>query len=186
MTINFTILITVIAVLVILIGTPILLLYLGIKQIKTSRSTGGKILIGIGVTVLLVYLTGIGAYVIWVGPGQSRILTQGKSPEGLEYCVVQTFKDLVEPYQVSFYIRDTNRLWRWNYLEHEDVAWRSAAVDFSNGLARVSRNGIFFREVPLPTNVVDLATVLPGYLDEYCPSNFTVEEVFKYHSEHFK
>ena len=175
-----------IALILILFGTPILFLYLGIRQVKTSRSIGGKILIGFGAAILLIYLSVIVAYVVLVGPGRSGILTRGISPQGLEYCVVQTFKGMAEPYQVSFYIRDTSGLWHWNYLAHQDDAWRLATVYFSNGVARVSRDGVFRREIPIPTNVVDLATVLAGYQDEYCPSNFAVEDILKYHNERFK
>ena len=138
-------------------------------------------------TIVLTILTAVlvlpgAAYVAWVRPGQSGILVQGQSPDGQEFCVVQTFKGLVEPYQVSFYIRDTNRVWRWNYLEHEDTAWRSASVEFVTGKAIVSRNGKPFREVGMPTGTVTLASVPGGYVDDYCPPEFTVEDVLRFHN----
>ena len=113
-------------------------------------------------------------------------MAQGTSPEGRQYCVVQTFKDMVEPYQVSFYVRDVAGVWRWNYLEHEDVAWHSATVTFTNRVAHVSRNGVPFRDVVLPSNTVDLAEVQPGYQDYDCPANFTADDILKFHNRKFK
>ena len=172
-----------IALILVLFGTPIRFLWLGLKRINTSRPTGGKILIGIGTAILFIYLSAIIAYIVQVGPGRSGILTRGTSPRGLEYCVIQTFKGMTGPYRVSFYIRDANGLWRWNYLAHQDDAWRSATVEFSNGVAHISKNGVYRRDIPMPTNTVDLATVLPGCRDEYCPSNYTVEDILKYHTK---
>lgn len=125
------------------------------------------------------------SYLAWVRPWQSRILTQGMSPEGREFCIVQTFVNFVEPYQVSFYIRDANRIWRWNYLEHEDVAWRSASVEFSKGNALVCRNGKPFREIEMPTDTVNLASVTGGYVDNYCPADFTAQDVLKFHNDKY-
>jgi hypothetical protein len=124
----------------------------------------------------------VAAFVAWVRPWQGGILVQGQSADGQEFCVVQTFKGLVEPYQVSFYIRDNNRVWRWNYLEHEDTAWRSASVEFVSGKAIVSRNGKPFREVGMPTGTFDLASVPSGYVDDYCPPEFTVQDVLRFHN----
>jgi hypothetical protein len=167
----------------ILIGVPLLFLVFGFKSIKFSS---GKMLTGIGTAILLAYLFVIIGYVVLVGPGRSGILAQGTSPQGLEYCVVQTYKGMIEPYQVSFYIRDTNGLWRWNYLAHQDFSWRSVKVSFKDNSPEIYESSEYMRSVPLPTNSINLATVLPGYRDEYCPSNFTIEDVLKYHNEKFK
>ena len=172
--------------LIILVGAPLLCVGWGIMKLKTCPSRSAKLLLGTGITILCGYLFLVLAYILLVGPGRSGILAKGVSPEGREYCVVQTFKDFVEPYQVSFYIRDAAGVWRWNYLEHEDIAWRSATVDFTNGVASVSRGGIPFRKIPLPTNTVDLTTVQPGYRDEYCPSNFTAEDILAWHNKKYK
>jgi len=139
-----------------------------------------------GIVILFVCLALVLAFISSVQPGKSGILTRGVSPTGQEYCVVQTYKGLAEPYQVSFYVRDSAGLWRWNYLAHQDVAWRSATVDFSNGVACVSRDGLPLRDIPLPVDIVDLTQVLPGYRDGYCPSNFTVENVLEFHNNKFR
>jgi hypothetical protein len=186
MTTNYSGVFVLLLVLTIMIGLPLICVVLGFKRLKTIRSHGAKALLGAGIAILCAYLLAILAFVVWVGPGRSGIVEQGISPEGRQYCVVQTFKDMVEPYQVSFYIRDAVGVWRWNYLEHEDVAWRSAAVTFSNGVAKVSRNGAPFRDIVLPTNTVDLASVQPGYRDEYCPSNFTSAEILEFHNRKYK
>lgn len=130
----------------------------------------------------------IGAIAVWfasVRPWQSKILAQGHSPEGREYCVVQTFKDLVEPYQVSFYVRDSDGIWRWNYLEHEDKGWKSARVTFSDGSALIERNGVRFKEIEIPTDQVDMAKVRHGYRDYYCDSGFSVQDVFTFHNQKY-
>ena len=174
------------AVLVILVGTPLVCIFVGLKRLKTSSPRGAKVPLWTGIIILAGYLSAVVAFVVWVGPARSGILAHGKSPTGQEYCVVQTFKGMVEPYQVSFYVRDSAGVWRWNYLAHQDVAWRSASVDFSNGVAHVSRNGLPFRDISLPTNTVDLSSVQPGYRDDYCPSNFTAENILEFHNSKFK
>lgn len=174
-----------VAVLALLVGLPLLGIIVGLSKIGKPGACLPKIFIGTGVMImcacLLLSLLLILTFAMRAAPGWGGILARGASPEGHEYLVVQTFQNFAEPYRVSFYIRDEDKLWRWHYLEHEDMAWRSAKVDFSNQIARVSRNGAFFREIPLPTNTVDLATVLPGYQSDYCPSHFTAEDVLAFH-----
>ena len=175
-----------IALVLVLVGMPLLLLIFGVRQFRKSRSVGARIAMGIGVAVCATYLSTIAAFVWWIGPGRSGILVKGHSPEGMEYCVVQTFKDMVEPYQVSFYIRDADGLWRWNYLEHEDVAWGSAQVEFHGSVVKVSRNGQPFRDIPMPTGRVDIATVQAGYRDYYCPAVYSAEDVLRFHNKKYR
>jgi len=137
---------------------------------------------GTGIGIFTGYFLFLTVLLFHAGPWHSKILVQGASPNGQEYCVVQSFQALPEPYRVSFYIRDASGVWHWNYLAHEDLAWRSAKVEFRDQIAVVSREGAPAREIPLPTNSVDIATVLGGYRNHYCPANFTVAEVFKFHS----
>ena len=184
MTSNSTGILIVVLVLTVLVGTPLICIVFGLKKRKSSRSA--TVLLWTGIIILAAYFSAVVAFVVWVGPGRSGVLARGKSPTGQEYCVVQTFKGLTEPYQVSFYVRDASGIWRWNYLEHQDVAWRTATVDFSNGVAHVSHNGATVRDILLPTNTVDLATVQPGYRDDYCPSNFTAEDILAFHNKKFK
>lgn len=63
--------------------------------------------------------------------------------------IVQSYSAFGEPYRVSFYMRDKGGVWRWAYLEHEDLAWRSAEVRFTTGVATVFRNGRPFSTIPL-------------------------------------
>ena len=140
-------------------------------------------------TALIVSALLIGIIASWllsIRPWQSKVLAHGFSPEGREYCVVQTFRDVVEPYQVSFYIRDDQGVWRWNYLEHEDNGWRSATVNFTDSSAMIKRNGVPFKELKIPSGQVDLSTVLPGYRDQYCDKDFSVEEVLAFHNQKYK
>jgi hypothetical protein len=160
---------------------PIVGLVWGVIRFRKSESGFRKVLWGIGVGIASAYLAFLCWQFYWAAPGHSGIVTQGTSPGGQEYCVVQSYQDLVEPYRVSFYIRDTSGVWHWNYLEHEDLAWRSAKVEFLGDVALVSRDGVPFREIPLPAKPVDWAAIKPDERNSYCPSNFTVAEVVQSH-----
>jgi len=111
-----------------------------------------------------------------VGLGRSGIITSGTLPDGREYCVVQTYRDLVEPYQVSLYVRDIAGTWDWYYLEHEDNAWRDARVEFHDGHATVHRNGELFREI-------ELSSV---FKNESLPASLTIAEVEDRHHKKYK
>ena len=174
------------ALLIVFIGGPLLLLGFGIRTFRRTRSVTSRVLIGVGAAFFLAYFAAIVSYIAAVSPGRSGIVTHGVSPDGHEYCVVQTFKDFVEPYQVSFYIRDTNGVWRWNYLEHEDFAWRSAHVAFSGDKIIVFRNGKPFREITMPSGTVDIASVPKGCRNDYCPAAFSVQEVLAFHNKIYK
>ncbi|MCF6284385.1 MAG: hypothetical protein L3K26_04270 [Candidatus Hydrogenedentes bacterium] len=170
-----------------LASIPMLLVLFGNRSFTRTRSVTGLIMTGAGITIGVAYLWAITAFISAAGPEHSGIVVEGLSPSGQEYCVVQTYTGIwTEPYQVSFYIRDGDGVWRWNYLEHEDLAWRSAQVEFADDKAIVSRNGKHFSEIPMPADSVDLATVLPGYRDEYCPATFTVAAILGHHNERFK
>ncbi|MDF1789013.1 MAG: hypothetical protein P1U82_24335 [Verrucomicrobiales bacterium] len=142
--------------------------------------------IAITSVVLVTLLVGvIAAYLGSVRPWQSKILAHGHSPEGREYCLVQTYRDLVEPYQVSFYIRDANGIWRWNYLGHQENGWKSGTVTFSDGSALIERNGAMLKEIEIPNESVDLAGVLPGYSHQYLGSELTTDDVFAFHNQRY-
>lgn len=181
MSMNHIGLLVLLLVLVVFVGFPVLCLALGVVRLKTHGWRGARLLLGFGTGTVASYLVLLSAYIVWVGPGRSGILTQGRSPEGREYLVVQSFKNMVELYQVSFYVRDEVGTWHWNDLEHEDAAWHSATVTFSNGAAQVRRNGNPFREIALPAKPVDLAQVGPADHNHFCPATFTVDEVVAFH-----
>ena len=140
------------------------------------------------ITILVLLLIFFGAIATWlvpIRPWQSKILAHGHSPEGREYCLVQTFRDLVEPYQVSFYIRDANGIWRWNYVGHQENGWKSGTVTFSDGSALIERNGAMLKEIEIPSESVDLAGVLPGYSHQYLGSELTTDDVFAFHNQRY-
>ena len=136
----------------------------------------------VSISIVLALIAGLVPAWLIIRPWQSKILTRGYSPEGREHCVVQTFKGFIEPYQVSFYIRDAEGVWRWNYLAHQDNGWKTATVTFSQGAAQISRNGTPFKVIEVPTDQVDLTQVLPGYRNDYCDGSYSVEDVFEFHN----
>lgn len=156
--INVLGLLVVTVVVVALLGGPALLIVFGSRAAKRGLLRG-RIMCGVGVVLLLVVLAPLTWHLYWGGPWHSRVLAHGVSPSGQEYCVVQSFQDWVEPYQISFYIRDTNRVWRWNYLDHEGYAWRTASASFTGEKVTVYRNGIPYRSLAMPTGTVDVAAV---------------------------
>lgn len=80
--------------LALLVGVPLLSVGLGLWKLKTCRSTSGQVLLGSGIAVLCAYLFVVLGYIAIVAPGRSGIVAKGISPEGREYCVVQTFKHM--------------------------------------------------------------------------------------------
>jgi len=177
--------ISVVIVFLIIFGIPLLCIGFGLACLL-SKASGGKLFLGIGIGILCFYAVVAAGYMMMIGAGRSGIVAQGTSPNGKEYCIVQTYKGWTEPYQVSFYIRDASGIWRWNYLAHQDTVWSSAAVTFSNGVAHVSRDGHAYRDISLPTDTVDLMKIKPGYRDHYCPSNFTAEDILSFHNKKFR
>jgi hypothetical protein len=186
MGIDWLVLFVFLAVLVLLIGTPTCLLVFGIKRHRRLHSLGAKVMIGTGMVIFLVYLSAIVAHVVAVGPYQSGILAKGISPDGSEYCVVQTYQPLGligEPYQVSFYMRDADRIWRRQYLAHQDNAWRDVAVDFNGGKVQVSHRGYPVRELSPPTGGIDTGTMHEG--GDYLQASYSAEDVMKWHNTRY-
>ena len=171
--------------LLIFLGIPSLVLLFGALLLNLSRPRSGRIVTAVGALLLLAGIASLAVVMRTMGPGHSGFVAQGTSPDGKEYCIVQTWKDWGEPYQVSFYIRDADGVWRWNYLAHQDIAWRSAQVEFDQGTAFVFRNGNLFREMALPSDTVELAAILPGYRHHFCPPTYSAEDVFAFHTAQF-
>jgi len=134
------------------IGVPLALIGIGSFSRLRARTRAARRLAGWGIVASAALLSVIGWWVARIGPGMSGVVASGASPEGREYIVVQTFKGLIEPYQVSLYVRDDAWLWRWHYLEHQDNAWRKARVDVVGGEAVVHRNGEHFADLELVHN----------------------------------
>lgn len=141
----------------------------------------------IGRWIFYLFVLGIVALVSWVGPCQSGIVAQGTDPQGRPYCIVQTFKHIIdEPYQVSFYLKDEDGNWRWNYLEHEDVSWRSASAAFSDKDVTIMRNGKAVRTIPLPPEPLDTIAGWNAQEDYALPGDLSADEVAEAHHAIFE
>lgn len=135
-----------------------------------------------GLLIVAPYLSVAGCVVYQMN--QSKILAQGMSPHGLEYCVVQSYNSLTEPFQVSFFIRDPGGVWHWHYLAHQDSDWKSARVEFDGDTARVYRRDELRGEIKIPTLPADPATVDKNR-GQHFPASMTVEELFRWHKDKF-
>lgn len=172
-------------VLLVILAFPFVLLIAGFGNSRRPRSRGSKVLIGSGVILILLYAAGFVQVIVAIGPGQSGLLASGATPDGREYCVVQTFKGWIEPYQVSFYVRDESGLWHKKYLEHEANSWKPVDVRFADGKAQVFSKGVLAREVDLPTETVELESILPGYRDQYVSRDASIEDLVHLHNKQF-
>ena len=133
----------------VMVGVPLVLINLGLHALKQNRPASGWSVIGVAGAIGLSILICAAWFVYFAGPWHTGILAQGTSPDGREYCIVQAYQNAVEPYGVDFYIRDASGAWHRHYLEHEDLAWRSAEVRFSGNEALVARNGKPFATISL-------------------------------------
>jgi hypothetical protein len=148
-------------------------------EFTSTRSTGGVIRFFSVIGILLLLL--IAWYFAMVRPGQSGVVVTGESQDGREYCIVQTYRDLIEPYQVSLYVRDSAGSWRWHYLEHEDNAWRSARVEFQGAQVVVYRNSERFREIELDREAIEKVTPELTRKERALPAELSVNEVARLH-----
>ena len=125
----------------------------------------------------------IGRYLAWVQPGDDKIIVRGTAPDGREYFVVQTYSgSLAEPYQVSFFLRDMDGVWRWSYVAHESVSWRSGRVVIEAGSAQVYRGETRERVVDLDSSPL----TEQDYAWEHAfPADWTVEQVAAWHHDRY-
>jgi hypothetical protein len=141
------------ALLVGIVGVPTLLVVLGARWFRRAGTPLARSLSGATILVGGLALALVGRTMLRMAPGQSGIVEGGLSPDGHEYCVVQShngFPDgFGEPYTISLYVRDDAGNWRWHYLDHEGFPWRSARVEFDGELVTVHRDGVPFRQVEL-------------------------------------
>lgn len=163
---------------------PALVGFFGVRGLRRGRRWWQKTLGASALGAVALYGAAVVYWVAWMGPWRGGIVAQGVLPEGREYCVVQTFKDVFEPFQVSFYLRDPTGKWRWHYLEHEDGGWRSASVAVAGEAVQVRRDGVLFRELALASPVVNPD---PNVADELaCPASYSVAEVRAFHDRYFR
>ena len=170
----------------VLVLIPAAWTFLSVSLYRRTRSRRIRTLLAVAILPGLVG-TVLGAnYWLASRPGQKGLLCAGYSPTGREYCVVQSFKCWLEPYQVSFYIRDPGGLWHWNYLEHEDTGWRTADVEFHQDRAVISRNGKPFRTVELAQDAMQPEQIPADMKHHFCAKHFHVHDVLAIHNHYNK
>ena len=118
------------------------------------------------------------------GHANTKILTQGFSPEGREYCVVQVF--MGEPFQVTFYMRDPDGVWHDEFVAQDFYyAWDYARVAFENGKANVYLSSDSFRSPSVIMRSFDIPSSLPTntcghqHKDLSASAAQSVEDVFR-------
>ena len=106
--------------------------------------------------------------VLWLNaPFTSGVVMHKTLQNGVDVCIVQYFKGLAEPYQVSLYARYPKGNWRWFYLEHEAERWRNTSIDLQrNDIALIYERGKLEATVSLDRDSVEdrEARYFPGYL----------------------
>lgn len=126
----------------------------------------------------------------------TRVLGQGTTPDGREWCL--TFTSDPRPAfenNVQLWVRNKDGTWVWAYVEHEAWPWelrRGATLEVSNGVARVMYNGKPYRKVDLPSpddvpvfSDKDVKQNTDGYVypinvhGDFAPSNTTPEDLAK-------
>jgi len=169
------------------IALSLSLLGVGSWFVIRVRSSAARILGGLAVVCGAAVLGTIGWWSYQVAPGRSGIVTSGTAPDGREYCVVQTFQVLSEPYHVSLYVRDDLRIWRGYYLQHQDFGWRSARVEVNGDRAVVERNGERFKEIELAADPAEPEVIRPGaYMELRALSpDLSAAEVARLHNTKF-
>jgi hypothetical protein len=165
-----------------LLGVPLLLAVAVFRCSRAPHPSGSRVGLVLSLSLLVGWAAWIVGSVVRIGPGQSGIVCRGFSPEGQEYCVVQTFKDFVEPYQVSFYLRDAEGTWQWHYLAHDDGTWRPTVVEFTAEAVRISRKGKLEREIPRPGAVI---RQFPDYEKSNLPRALTAADVAADHDRRY-
>ena len=68
----------------------------------------------------------------WVRPffpaNEPLLIAKATAPEGTTAYLTQTYRGLLELYDVHFYTRDRKGIWRKYYVEHEDTFWSSGSL----------------------------------------------------------
>jgi hypothetical protein len=166
-------------VVVLIVGSiPMSLVVYGLRTIKRKQYKAGFVVAGSGVAVGVVLFWGILTTFAGLGPNHGGLVAEGLSPEGNEYCVIQTYTgDFPGPYFVSLYIRNVDGDWCFHYIEHEDLAWDTAQVEFVDGSAIVSRNGEEFREISISLDAPILMGNPQRRLGENFPSTLSVADL---------
>ncbi|MGC4074525.1 MAG: hypothetical protein QM760_18905 [Nibricoccus sp.] len=96
---------------------------------------------------------------------------------------MQTYTGLIEPYYVSFYVRDAHGVWQWHLLAHDDNAWRSPRVSFGEKAIVVTREGKYRREIPLDA---DRIRQHPDVVQSNQPASLTVAQLSALHDQKYR
>ena len=174
--------------LLLVIGVPLVLVWVGSRSMIRARSTVTRVFAGVVAACSVAVLSLVGWWLVLVVPDNSGVVASGMSPGEREFCVVQTYSgDWAEPYQVSLYVRDDAGMWRWHYLEHEDFAWQSARVEITGGDAVVYRNGERFAEFELASGPAEPEVIKPNAYNDLktLSPELTFEDVAQLHHEKF-
>lgn len=121
------------------------------------------------------------AAVLWLNaPFTSGVVTYKTLQGGIDTCIVQYFKGLAEPYQVSLYARYPNSNWRWFYLEHESERWRDTSIELKkDGIVSIYEKGKL--ETTISLNKDSLEDKEAGYF----PGFLSCEDISQEHKYRF-
>lgn len=138
------------------------------KALRTIR-----IVLALVLAIPAIYL---GSFVIPQFPFTSGVIAHAFSPTGEEVCVVQTYKGIAEPYQVSLFARRPGQKWVWSYLAHQDSRWSFCRIEFAGDALCVYRGFQLNRTFSL-ARTTDLSAALGPLPAEYSP-----EQILAYHN----
>jgi hypothetical protein len=150
------------------------------RQLSRGKVIGWGTLGIVSLLPLLAVGAVLGWYVVPNFPFTSGVIAHGSSPNGIEACVVQTFKG-AEPYQVSLYARHAGEPWRWHYLAHQDNRWRDCRIEFTASELRVYTGSTLRKSFPIT------ATVAASDSDDHgFPANYIPEQILAEHNARYK
>jgi hypothetical protein len=91
-----------------------------------------KTLLKIVAILTLVIIIAAGAFfLVIVNPGGDGKLASLQLPDGTQYVVAQRCNWNLEPYTVSFYMKDSNGKWGWCYIDHQASRWHDVDIKYN-------------------------------------------------------
>lgn len=149
----FTAGLSIAALLALFIGAPGSLFLFGLWFFRRAKTPFGRVLPGVMTVVGAAGLSVVGLHLYRSAPGHSGILAAGASPDGREYCLVQSHngfpEGLGEPYTVALFVRDNEGKWRWHYVDHESLRWANGSVVFEDESVHTYEDTKLYRSVEL-------------------------------------
>ncbi len=150
------------------------------RGVAPPRKVLALALCGVALVPLVFIVHLLGSFAVANFPFTSGVVAHASSPDGVEACVVQTFKG-AEPYQVSLYARRDTQAWVWHYLAHQDRRWRTCRIEFADGQLRVYRDSALRRS----WSVSD-ATDMSDSTEYQLPAEFTPPQLAAKHNAQFR